>query len=203
MTAVSTSTMNEQSEQPAIARLSEAPWPSRVAVVLFAALLTLAFPEPGLWWLGWFGLTPVIVLIVMSRSHGEALFRSWLGGVGFLTALHYWVIPHTGVFTAVLAPFVGFFWLPLGLACRWSMRPTAPVQRQRLALLLVPSVWVLMEVVRSWEYLGGTWGLLGLSQWRSGPVLQSAALGGVWLLSFVMAAVNVALASASLPGRGW
>jgi apolipoprotein N-acyltransferase len=176
-------------------------WLARLAVLLIAASVSLAFPEPGFWWIGWFALAPVIALIAVSPSRGEALLRSWLAGIGYLTALHYWVIPHTGVLTAVLAPFVGLFWLPLGLACWWSLGPGSGPRRQRLAISLVASVWVLTEAVRSWEYFGGTWGLLGLSQWRSGLILQSAALGGVWLLSFVMAVVNVAVASALLPGR--
>jgi apolipoprotein N-acyltransferase len=176
-------------------------WLARFVVLLVGASVSLAFPQPGLWWIGWFALAPVIALISLSPTLREALARSWLAGVGYLTALHYWVIPHTGVFTAVLAPFVGLFWLPLGLACWWSLGPNAGLRRKRLALLMVPSVWVVLEAVRSWEYLGGTWGLLGLSQWRSGPLLQSAALGGVWLLSFVMVMVNVAVASALLPGR--
>lgn len=165
------------------------------------AMLSLAFPGPALWWLGWVGLAPLIAIISISPSRREALTRSWFGGVGFLTALHYWVIPYTGVFTVALSAFVGLFWLPIGLACWWALGRDSMQQRRRLAVVVIPSVWVVMEAVRSWEYLGGTWGLLGLSQWRTGPILQGAALGGVWLLSFAMVASNAALASSVLPGR--
>lgn len=176
-------------------------WLARLMVVMAAATLSLAFPDPGFWWLGWLGLAPVMALIALSPSRRESLFRGWLAGVGYLTALHYWVIPHTGVFTIILAAFVGLFWLPLGLAAWWSLGPDAGRRRRMAGLAVLPSVWVVIEAVRSWEYLGGTWGLLGLSQWNSALMLQSAALGGVWLLSFVMVAVNVALASVFLPGR--
>lgn len=176
-------------------------WLARGMVTVAAAILSLAFPEPGLWWLAWLGLAPVLALIALSPSRREALFRSWLAGVGYLTALHYWVIPHTGIFTIILAAFVGLFWLPLGLAAWWSLGPDAGRERRMAGLAVLPSVWVVIEAVRSWEHLGGTWGLLGLSQWNSALTLQSAALGGVWLLSFVLVAVNVALASAFFPGR--
>lgn len=173
-----------------------------MAALGIGAMLSLAFPEPGLWWLGWVGLAPVFAIIAASPNRREALTRSWFAGVGFLTALHYWVIPYTGVFTVVLSAFVGLFWLPFGLACWWSLGRDSTQHRRHLAVVLIPSVWVLMEAVRSWEYLGGTWGLLGLSQWQVGNVIQGAALGGVWLLSFAMVASNGALATSLLPGRG-
>ena len=173
---------------------------ARIAVLALGATLSLTFPEPGLWWLGWVGLAPILIVIARSPCRRESVIRGWFAGVGFLTALHYWVIPYTGIFTVLLAAFVGLFWLPLGLACWWGMRAGTALRRRSAALVVIPSVWVVMEAVRSWEYLGGTWGLLGLSQWQVEPLLQGAALGGVWLLSFVMVTVNAALALAILGG---
>lgn len=56
--------------------------------------------------------------------------------------------------------------------------------------------WVAGKFVRSTEYLGGPWGLLGASQWNNRAILELAALTGVWGVSFVVCAVNVALAFA-------
>jgi apolipoprotein N-acyltransferase len=53
----------------------------------------------------------------------------------------------------------------------------------------------MVELVRSWEYLGGPWGLLGASQWQVAPMLRLASVGGVWLISFLLVAVNTALAA--------
>jgi apolipoprotein N-acyltransferase len=66
--------------------------------------------------------------------------------------------------------------------------------------VLVPSAFVAGEALRSWEGLGGPWGLLGASQWNAPALLSVAALGGVWGLSFLLVAVNVAVAAAV--GRG-
>lgn len=176
-------------------------WLGRLIAMTLGAVLSLVFPEPGLWWLGWIGLAPILVVIARSPNRSESMKRSWFAGVGFLTALHYWVIPYTGVFTVVLAAFVGLFWLPIGVACWWGLSEGAGRSRRVASLAVVPSVWVMTEAVRSWEYLGGTWGLLGLSQWQATHLLQGAALGGVWLLGFVMVTVNVALATAMLLGR--
>ncbi len=52
----------------------------------------------------------------------------------------------------------------------------------------------MVELVRSWQGLGGPWGLLGSTQWQVEPALRLASVGGVWLLSFLVVAVNVAVA---------
>ncbi len=182
-------------DQGALAR-----WLGRLTALSLGAVLSLVFPEPGLWWMGWIWLAPILIVIARSPRRSESLWRSWLAGIGYLTALHYWVVPYTGVFTILLAAFVGLFWLPLGLVCWWGLSTSAGPEQRTASLVLIPSVWVLIEAVRSWEYFGGTWGLLGLSQWQVALVLQGAALGGVWFLSFVMVTVNVALLTAILPG---
>lgn len=178
-------------------------WANRAAVFAVAGAASLAFPAANWWWLGWVGLVPILVLIARSPTRREAMTRSWLAGAAFLTALHYWLIPFVGWFTIPVAAFVGLFWLPLGLAAWSFLRSGLERWRQGAALVVVPSVWVLIEWARSWEYFAGSWGLWGLTQWQIGPVIQAAALGGVWLLSFLLVAVNVALAQALLsPARG-
>ena len=72
--------------------------------------------------------------------------------------------------------------------------------RLAAALALVPSAFVVGEALRSWEGLGGPWGLLGASQWNAPALLAVAALGGIWGLSFLLVAVNVAVAAAVAPG---
>ena len=82
-----------------------------------------------------------------------------------------------------------------GLSTALAPGGLAPA-RLGAALVLVPSAFVVGEVLRSWEGLGGPWGLLGVSQWNAPALLSVAALGGVWGLSFLLVAVNVAVAAA-------
>jgi apolipoprotein N-acyltransferase len=78
---------------------------------------------------------------------------------------------------------------------------TGPTPRRlAAALVLVPSAFVVGEALRSWEGLGGPWGLLGASQWNAPALLAVAALGGIWGLSLLLVAVNVAVAAAVAPG---
>ena len=166
---------------------------ARVAALALGTLPALAFPEPGLWWLGFVGLAPLLSVVTAAGSGREAGVRAWLGGAGFFVAVHHWLIPVVGLFAVPLALLLGALWVPWGrVAWRLLHRP-ASARQLLLATVLVPSAWVAAELVRSWEHLGGPWAILGTSQWSNGPVLGLAALGGVWAISFVLVAVNVAL----------
>ena len=62
------------------------------------------------------------------------------------------------------------------------------------ALALAPALWVAGEWLRGWLMGGFPWGLLGYSQHGALPVIQIAELGGVYAVSFLIVAVNAALA---------
>ncbi len=69
------------------------------------------------------------------------------------------------------------------------------------ALASVPILWVAGEWVRGHLMDGFPWGLLGYSQHEVLPVIQVAELAGVYGVSFLIAAVNAALAA--VMGLGW
>ena len=54
------------------------------------------------------------------------------------------------------------------------------------------------EAVRSWHVLGGPWAALGATQWNQPATVASASVGGVWLVSFLVVAVNTAVVGAIL-----
>jgi apolipoprotein N-acyltransferase len=176
-------------------------WAVRGLALPFGCVLALAFPAADAWWLGWVGLVPLVLLCGRAGSHTEAAWRSSLAAVGFFLTLFQWLLPHVGILAVVVGAVAGAMWVPFGLATHRLLREPSTA-RVALALVVLPSVWVSVEALRSWKHLGGAWGLLGLSQWRVRPVLAVASLGGVWLLSLVLAVVNVGLATAILPGAG-
>ena len=164
-------------------------WWMRLATSVAAALLVLAFPAPSWWWLAWVGLVPFLLLVRAAPTLREAGMRAWWGGAGFMFAMHHWLIPNIGPFILLAAAGLGVLWLPWGWLV-WTLLGRGRVSAS--SLVLVPSGWVCIEAVRSWSSLGGPWGLLGASQWNFRPTLASAALGGVWLVSFLIVAANVA-----------
>ncbi|MBI3975622.1 MAG: apolipoprotein N-acyltransferase, partial [Armatimonadetes bacterium] len=101
-----------------------------------------------------------------------ALTLSWVTLFGYVT----WVL-----LAAVLALYIGGF----AAVLQWLSR-----RYPGWDLLLVPLVWTAVEVARSTGPLAFPWALLGVSQHRILPVLQLAAVGGVYLLSMMIALGN-------------
>ncbi|MDF2744459.1 MAG: hypothetical protein K0S88_5836, partial [Actinomycetia bacterium] len=180
-------------------------WAGRLWAFLLGAPLALAFPRPGWWWLALVGLAPVLWLAMTAPDGREAAVRGWLSGTGFFLAVNAFLLPTVGPFMVPLAMLLAVVWLPLGWLA-WALlgRPgRLRPGRLAAALVLVPSMFVAGEALRAWEGLGGPWGLLGASQWNAPALLSVAALGGVWGLSFLLVAVNLAVAAAlrgQLPG---
>ena len=170
-------------------------------MLLLGALLILTFPAPNLEFLAWFGLVPGLVLIVRSPTAREGGMRAWWLGAGYLIAALYWMTPEIGPAVLLVGAVVGALWIPFGVAAWKLLRPPVTWPRALAALVVVPSCWLLGEWLRSWQALGGPWAVFGVSQWQHPAVLALAAVGGVWLISFALVMVNVAivLALESLP----
>ncbi|MFJ6698817.1 apolipoprotein N-acyltransferase [Streptomyces sp. NPDC091272] len=168
-------------------------WGRGAAAVLAGALPVLVFPAPGLWWFAYLALVPWMLLVRSAPTGRRAALDGWLGGTGFVLAVHHWLVPSLHVFTVVLAALLGLLWLPWGWLVRNLLggRPTVP--RALAAVAVLPSGWLMIELARSWEGLGGPWGLLGSSQWDVTAALRLASLGGVWLVSLLVVAVNTAV----------
>lgn len=169
----------------------------RTAVAALAGgLPVLAFPAPALWWWAYLALVPWILLVRSAPTGKRAAYDGWGGGFGFMLAMHHWLLPSLNVFTLVIAALLGALWAPWAWLVRRFLATDVIPTRGRVfaALLVLPSGWLTIELVRSWQGLGGPWGMLGASQWQVEPALRLASVGGVWLLSFLVVAVNVAAA---------
>ena len=177
------------------------------------AVLVLTFPDANLEFLAWFGLVPGLVLIVRSPTAREGGIRAWWLGAGYLIAALYWMAPQIGPAVLLVGAVFGVLWVPFGVAAVKLLRPPLSWPRTLAALVVVPSCWLLTEWLRSWQALGGPWAVFGVSQWQHPAVLALAAVGGVWLVSFVLVLTNVAIViaieslprigAALLPGASW
>ncbi|MGW0818210.1 apolipoprotein N-acyltransferase [Streptomyces viridiviolaceus] len=170
------------------------PWRRSALAAVAGALPVLAFPAPSLWWWAWVALVPWLLLARAAPSGRRAVYDGWWGGFGFMLAMHHWLLPNLHVFTFVIAALLGALWAPWGWLVRRLLGGAPSGGRAAAALLVLPSGWLAVELVRSWQGLGGPWGMLGASQWQVAPALRLASVGGVWLLSFLVVAVNVAVA---------
>jgi apolipoprotein N-acyltransferase len=176
-------------------------WRCRVLALLAGALPVVSFPDPALWWFAWFSVVPWLIVLRGAPTAREAAVRGWWGAVGFLLAVHYWLLPSTGPFLLLIVAFLGVLWMPWAATVWGLLRHPPSPGRLAAALLVVPAGWVIVEAMRSWSALGGPWGLLGASQWRAPYLLSPASLGGVWLVSVLIVSVNTVLAGLVLATR--
>ncbi|MFC4605392.1 apolipoprotein N-acyltransferase [Rhodococcus kronopolitis] len=176
-------------------------WP-RVAVLVAGALPALAFPEPSLDLLAWVALVPVLLLVHAARSASEAALRGWLAGVGFLAATQNWVAPNLVFFFPLAVGVLALLWAAWAVLAHELLRAPISAPRAAGAVVVLPAGWVLVEVARSWQWLGGPWSLLGATQWQHPRVLALASIGGVWLVGFAVVAANVGLTLLLVGGAG-
>ena len=153
----------------------------------------LVFPGPSLSYLAWFALVPGMVLFTRAATTKEALARGWWFGAGYLIAILQWMTPEIGPGVVLIGAVFGCMWAPFAIAVNRLLRPPASWPGALAALIVVPSCWLIPEWIRSYQGLGGPWGLYGASQWQHPAVLALAAIGGTWLVSVALLLANTGL----------
>lgn len=163
-------------------------------------VLAIAFPDVD-WEEGaWIALVPVL-FIALTTPPRAAFGWGWLSGSVFFLLLLRWLNftfrvyseipwPLTWLPTAALAGYCALYTGLFAASVAWISERRGP----GLALLSAPFLWVALEWVRGWFLAGFPWGSLGYSQYRHLVVIQIAELGSVHAVSFVLVAVNAALA---------
>jgi apolipoprotein N-acyltransferase len=172
--------------------------PARAAALVVGMLPALAFPAPSWWWFAWIGVVPLLLVVRAAPTAWEGGVRAWFGMAGYVMVTQYWLLPVSGPALALMAALLAVLWVPWGCAAQRLLSAPVTTGRTITAVIVLPSAWVMAEAAKSWERLGGAWALLGASQWNQPATLASASLGGVWLTSFLLVAVNTAIAGAIL-----
>jgi apolipoprotein N-acyltransferase len=171
----------------------------RLGLALASALaFSLAFPPFGWFPLAWIALVPLFLALRGAGAlGGAALAFPWIVGLGlgiarwlpgsilsfFATDVVLAWVAALGVF-AFAGCFVAMFSAWLG----WASRRRMP------GPLAVGAAWALVEWARATFWIPNPWGMAAYSQAGWLPAIQVADLGGVPLVSFVIASVNAAFA---------
>ena len=190
-------------------------WVLAVASALLQALpFAIAGPVP-IWHRAfcWVALTPLIVAFLAKDRIGVALRPAQTALLGYCCgtlwylANCYWIyqtmylygdLPKLAAFGILI-----LFSLYLGLyhaLFGWIIGLLHARAGRLYALLAVPFVWVAVELARA-RITGFPWDLLGYAQVDNLVLTRLAPLGGVMLLSFVIAAVSTLCAAAWLAGN--
>lgn len=165
-------------------------------------LLTVSFPKPGLDWIAWVALVPLLAAIREMSPWNSARLGMLAGWVHFMT-LMYWLV-QTMIRYGGLPPVVAVCILALFAAYLSAYVALFSAALTRLAagplfcLALVPAGWVSVEYLRALLFTGFPWELLGYSQYKRLPLIQLADITGVYGLSFLIALANASVFMAFL-----
>jgi len=189
---------------------AETPRPQPWLVHLLAAvasglMLAASLPSLDLAGLAWVGLVPLL-LVTRGDSLRSAFFTGWLGGLVFYLATTYWVVHTIGHYTALPVPVAAGVSLlmsaALGLYTGAFLAGVRWLQQRRLPWVYVaPALWVILEWMRGWFFIGFPWGALGYSQWRFTDLVQMVEITGVYGVSALLVFFNAVLA-AMVTARG-
>ncbi len=156
--------------------------------ILSATLLILSFPRFDIEFLAWFGFVPLLFAI-KNKSKAQAFLFSYLTGIIFWSGIIYWLVHVTLPGLIILVLYLALYFGLFGLIVSTYLLPTT------YYLLFIPSIWVILEFIRSHLFTGFPWALLGYSQYLNLPFIQIADITGAWGVSFLVMLVNVGLYS--------
>ncbi|WP_062078839.1 apolipoprotein N-acyltransferase [Demequina globuliformis] len=157
-------------------------------------LVNLAFPDTGWWPCAFVGIA-FLWLALREATVWRGFLLTWAFGIAFLLPHVYWAYTSVGAVPWVAlaiaeGAFIGLLGAAWAVVRRAPSRHTEPPWWSPAAFGLL---WVGMEQVRSVFPFGGfPWGRVGFSQ-VDAPVARLAWLGGVPLVSLVVATVGAAL----------
>ncbi len=164
------------------------------------SLLALCLPKPGLCFLAWFALAPLLHTIRGAVSIRRSALLGWFFGAGFFATALYWIystcrfagvpVPAALLAWAALAAFSALQWAAATALIRWLVAGTpAPLWPWACAAL-----WAALE------FASARWtprlpaDLLAYTQWRHLAWLQGIAWAGPHALSFLIVLANAHLA---------
>jgi apolipoprotein N-acyltransferase len=189
-------------------------------VLLSSLLQVLIFPLPGLYCLSWVAFAPLLLAVLQARHPGngqsdsrglpatpwQGFLLGYVSGILWYAGTCYWVYDTMHIYGGLSAPlallvlclfclYLGLYHGAFGLLLAWFAGARNPVRR--FALLVVPFLWVALELART-RISGFPWDLLGTVQVDNVPLAHVAKFTGVYGLSFEILLVNTAVALAFL-----
>jgi apolipoprotein N-acyltransferase len=179
-----------------------------IAALVAGALTALAMPPLN--WLP-FAVVGIVVFVWLwdgAATTRTALWRGWAWGLGHFAAGCYWVVEPFFVppadFAALgppavlgLAVVLGFFPAVAMAAAKWAALRWPYLGGRYRRLLLLAIAWTIAEWLRGHLFTGDPWNPLGHVWTLATPLLQGAAVFGVYGLGTLTFLILAA------PAAGW
>ena len=188
-------------------------WLSYFPALFSGLLLTLCFPDPGVHYLAFVALCPLIISLEHMTVR-QSFLAGFAAGLVHFTTLIYWIVPTLSTFgglhilLSVCALILLCLYLslyPALFACALKKLAPSPA----IMPLAGACIWTGLEFVRTHLFTGFPWGVLGYSQYADRFLVQMADVTGVLGISFVLVLCNTLIstvwiqitAGSSLMGR--
>ena len=184
--------------------LKKIPLRSLGLALLSGVFFFLSFSLPGGTILFPFAFVCLASLLVAMKGLNprQAALIGLVGGFVGCFGVYYW-IPYCMIHYAHMSSPVAYLALVILVAILalffmlFAWLTQLLKTRTRVPILLAgPALWVSIEYLRTYFPFGGfPWALLGASQYKFLQVIQISELGGVYLVSFLVALVNFGVAA--------
>jgi len=177
--------MDSKPEGPVSKRPALANWlPLVVAVAISAPMFYSGTGLRPVWWLTWFAPLPVLLVAARYSAAYSFLTAAAAMVLGNLNLWHY-------ANSAIQLPLLVTLTFLIFPACIFGLAVLAHrrfIRRGSLwrAAFVFPTVWVTYEFLNALSSPHSTFGNLGYTQMDFLPVIQIAAVVGIWGISFCM-----------------
>ncbi len=143
---------------------------------------------------GWIALVPAWWVITRSeRVRRQPIRHGYLIGLIYFGGVFWWICNVTALGAFLLILYLALYpaiWFVF-VARMIEKRAAGATVLVVLDAAAAAALWVMLEWWRSWFLTGFDWNQLGISQAPSIIFRQSAAFGGVHLISFILVMVNI------------
>ncbi len=153
-------------------------------------LLIFAFPRFEQGYIAWLALIPLL-WVLLQVSPGQAFWSGFVFGLPLNIYVNMYLAivlyPYLGNLLATAAMVALFIYISLFYAVfALGANLAARLKRPFFTALAIPSLWLMVEYVRSLGLLGYNVGYIGYTQWGYPYLLNIVSVYGYWGLSFLI-----------------
>jgi len=150
-------------------------------------LLALPFFNGNFWLISWIGFIPLF-FAWQEKSVLKVFTLSFVTGLVFFGSVIYWLIHVTFIGQILLIIYLSLYFGIFGMLVYLGRKNSF-----LFLLFFIPSLWVILEFLRSYLFTGFGWALLGYSQYKNLVTIQIADIGGAYAVSFIIVMINFAI----------
>lgn len=167
--------------------------------VLSGTLIALSFQKFNFLYLAWFAFVPLIYCVLNSKIKYSLIYGFVTGFICYAVSMFWMFVFLNNNLNSYLSSFIVslLLWMYLSLYfVVWSGVLSFIKKYLKSCFVLIlfsASLWIVLELVRTYFLTGFPWNLVGYSQVCFLPLIQIADITGIYGISFLIISVNMLL----------